>query len=325
MDRKRTAEAWYRAFFENSLLGIILFDRSDFTICETNTAFSDLLHYRPEELRGRVFTSLLVDEGEKRQFIARIAQGQKIIGFETRFETKDGSGCRVDLSWQDVDDTTVGCTATIINSHTISGRVADNELVQNELISENLPTSLLIVRDGMIQYANPAFSDFSEYLPEEIPGLDLLSLIDNADQHNYNELVNPGLQETQKAKRSEFRFLTKNGNKRVALLYTRPVTHKNEPAVLINLVDISEKHLLEEMIQLDNERRRGIIVTVAQWFSDTLQPILGYLNLLIQIPRNSVSVMTQKILERCLRVLARERQIINQMLGFCASTVGNST
>lgn len=101
----------------------------------------------------------------------------------------------------------------------------------------------------------------------------------------------------------------------MALLYTRPVTHKNEPAVLINLVDISEKHLLEEMIQLDNERRRGIIVTVAHELRTPLQPILGYLNLLIQDPEEfGISNGTKKILERCLSSVDRERQIINQML-----------
>jgi len=315
MEGKRTADAWYHAIFENSSHGIIFFDTSDFTIRDINTAFSDLLHYKPEELRGRVFTSLFLDEEEKKRFISGIGQGQKITGFATRFETKDGSGCRLDLFWKAVDDTTTGCTATVIDPSNVSISTVDNELVQNERLGENLPTSLLIVRDGIIQYANPAFSDFSEYLPEEIFGLDLKSLIDKADQQNCKELVNHGLEETQKAQRSEFRFLTKNGNTRTAILYTRPVTYKNEPAVLINLVDISEKHLLEERIQLDNERRRGIIVTVAHELRTPLQPILGYLNLLIQDPGEfGITSDTKKILERCLSSVDRERQIINQML-----------
>jgi PAS domain S-box-containing protein len=315
MEGKRTAYAWYRAIFENSPHGIIFFDTSDFTIRETNTTFSDLLHYKPEELRGRVFTSLFLDEEEKKQFISGIGRGQIITRYSTRFETKDGSGCRLDLFWKAVDDTTTGCTATTSDIRNVSISAVDNELVQNGRLGENLPTSLLFVRDGIIQYANPAFSDFSEYLPEEIPGLDLHSLIDNADQQNCKELVHPGLEETHKAQRCEFRFLTKNGNRRTALLYTRPVTFKNEPAVLINLVDISEKHLLEERIQLDNERRRGIIVTVAHELRTPLQPILGYLNLLIQDPGEfGITTDTKKILERCLSSVDRERQIINQML-----------
>jgi signal transduction histidine kinase len=46
-----------------------------------------------------------------------------------------------------------------------------------------------------------------------------------------------------------------------------------------------------------------------------LQPILGYLNLLISDPAGfGITDDTKKILERCLASVDRERQIINQML-----------
>ena len=91
--------------------------------------------------------------------------------------------------------------------------------------------------------------------------------------------------------------------------------HHDEPASLINLVDISEKQRFEDKIQLDNERRRGIIITVAHELRTPLQPILGYLNLLVQDPEGfGILDDTKKILERCLVSVERERQIINQML-----------
>jgi signal transduction histidine kinase len=101
----------------------------------------------------------------------------------------------------------------------------------------------------------------------------------------------------------------------VALLFTIPIIHHSEPAILINLVDISEKQRFEDKIQLDNERRRGIIITVAHELRTPLQPILGYLNLLVQDPEGfGILDDTKKILERCLVSVERERQIINQML-----------
>ena len=84
---------------------------------------------------------------------------------------------------------------------------------------------------------------------------------------------------------------------------------------MINLVDISVQQRLEEKIQQDNERRRGIIITVAHELRTPLQPILGYLNLLIQDPAGfGILDDTKKMLERCLVSVERERQIINQML-----------
>jgi PAS domain S-box-containing protein len=311
----RSGEAWYRAMFENSHHGIILFDKTGFTICETNAAFSNLLHYKPEELAGLVFSSLFIDPEERTRFLTRIGQSPEITGFETRLKTKEGKECRLELSWNAVDTTTISCTAIIINPRKKSTKAVDDDLVDYNRLTENLPTSILIVRDGKIQYANPAFFTFSGYQPDEIPGIDLLSLVDDSDKDKVKKFVKRGLEGAFKADRNEFRFVTKSGDKRMALVFTLPTFHSGAPAILINLVDISEKQLLEDKIQLDNERRRGIIVTVAHELRTPLQPILGYLNLLIQDPEGfGIPEDTKKILERCLASVERERQIINQML-----------
>jgi signal transduction histidine kinase len=89
----------------------------------------------------------------------------------------------------------------------------------------------------------------------------------------------------------------------------------DNPATLINIVDISETQRLESKIQQDNERRRGIIITVAHELRTPLQPILGYLNMLVSDPEGfGILDDTKKILERCLVSVDRERDIINQML-----------
>ncbi len=311
----RTGESRYRAMFENSHHGIILFDRTGFTIRETNAAFSKLLHYKPEELVGLVFTSLFINDEEKTRFLNRIGHSPEITRFETRFKTKEGDECRVELSSNAVDATTISCSAITINPRKKSTNGVDDDVVHYTWLTENLPTSILVVRDGKIQYANPAFFTFSCCQPDEIPGIDLLSLVDNSDKDKVKEFVKRGLEGAYKTDRNEFRFVTKSGDKRMALLFTLPVIHSGEKATLINLVDISEKQLLEDKIQLDNERRRGIIVTVAHELRTPLQPILGYLNLLIQDPEGfGIPEDTKKILERCLASVDRERQIINQML-----------
>jgi PAS domain S-box-containing protein len=311
----RTGEAYYRAIFENSPTGIILFDKRDFTIRELNAAFSTILNYTPGELRGRFFTSLLYNQKEKKGFSLLIEQKPELTGFKTLLETKEGNDCEVNLSWNTVDDMTVVCTAAEFSRRKLSIKPVDDDLVHYKHLTENLPTGILIVRNGMIQYANPAFSDFSKYLPDEIYGKDLLSLIDNQDPGDVKEFAEHGLAETSEAVRCEFHFVTKYGNKRLALLFTLPVMHSGKKATLINVIDISERQLLEEKIQLDNERRRGIIVTVAHELRTPLQPILGYLNLLIQDPEGfGIPEDTKRILERCLASVDRERQIINQML-----------
>jgi len=86
-------------------------------------------------------------------------------------------------------------------------------------------------------------------------------------------------------------------------------------AFLIESTQKEEKQRLEEKIKRDNEQRRGIMMTVAHELRTPLQPLIGYLNLLLDDPRDAgLTEGTQKILERCLASADRERQIINRML-----------
>ncbi|MDD1701231.1 MAG: PAS domain-containing sensor histidine kinase [Methanoregula sp.] len=313
--RKRTGEARYRTMFQNSHHGILFFDKTDFTIWQINDAFSSLLHYQPGELNEKKFTSLFYNEEEKSRFLTLIGQHSETLGFETRFETKEGNECWVDLSWNALDGTTYSCMVTDINVRKISELAVNDELVHCHQLTQNSQISILIVKHRKILYANPAFSVFSGYLPKEITGNDFLTLVYAADQQEFKIFLIRISEENHKADRGEFRFMTKSGDKRMALLLTNPIIHAGEPATLVNLVDISDKQQLEDKIQLDNERRRGIIITVAHELRTPLQPILGYLNLLVQDPAGfGIPEPAKKILERCLVSVERERQIINQML-----------
>jgi PAS domain S-box-containing protein len=182
-------------------------------------------------------------------------------------------------------------------------------------LTEKSPTGILVVKHNSILYANPAFVSFSGYKEMEITGKNLIIFVDASDHEEFHKFTNRMTGETPRAERGEFRFVTKSGDMRVAIISTMPIMWSGEPATLVNLVDISEKQRLEDKIQLDNERRRGIIITVAHELRTPLQPILGYLNLLIQDPGEyGILDDTKKILERCLLSVERERQIINQML-----------
>jgi PAS domain S-box-containing protein len=173
----------------------------------------------------------------------------------------------------------------------------------------------VIIRNTRIIYANPAFLVFSGFKTAEIIGQNLLFFIDFSDHQEFDRFANNRVNETQEPGRGEFHFITKSGQKRVAIVLTTPIMDGVEPATLINLVDISEKQRFEDKIRLDNERRRGIIMTIAHELRTPLQPILGYLNLLIDDPQGyGITNETKKILERCLVSVDRERQIINQML-----------
>lgn len=182
-------------------------------------------------------------------------------------------------------------------------------------LTEKSPAGILVIRNDSIVYANPAFSDFSGFGNAEIIGKNLLHFMKAPDYQDFSMHLKNPKEDILVPERGEFRFVTKSGETRAAIVLTTPILFKGLASTLVNLVDISEKQRFEDKIQLDNERRRGIIMTIAHELRTPLQPILGYLNLLIEDPETfGIQDDTKKILERCLVSVDRERQIINQML-----------
>ncbi len=234
--------------------------------------------------------------------------------FEMRLAARDGRPCWVNLSWNRIDDQTVSMTVENINARKEIEKVHDDTIRRYRQLTENSPMSILVVQDGKIRFSNPAFGIFSGYAEPDLKEKELVSMIDPRDQERFGRFFTDPAGDPSPGG-TGFRFVKKSGDFREALIFANPITHNNRPAIMLNLVDISVQQRLEEKIQQDNERRRGIITTVAHELRTPLQPILGYLNLLIQDPEGfGILDEARRMLERCLVSVERERQIINQML-----------
>ena len=326
IDRIRKSESRYRSLFEYSQLGIVIFDRDGFSIRQTNGKFLDLLHHDPGEIEGKDFSELFFTERDKKRFLERIGKEPDTTNFETRLVTREGDGCWVNLSWNAINITTVSCTAVDINARKFAEKANNDNMMKYRQLTEHSPTGILILEKGLIRYANPSFSAFSGYPFSELLGKNLGTLIVPEEQIEVSEFVKSLDEKDPSSAHGEFRFRTSAGGMRVAALFSTPIMHEGKPAALINLVDNSERQWLTEKIQQDNERRRGIITTVAHELRTPLQPILGYLNLLVQDPGGfGIEAETKKILERCLVSVDRERQIINQMLDLSILESGKLT
>jgi PAS domain S-box-containing protein len=315
IEKIRAGEARYRSVFEHSQLGIALFNRTDFTIRQTNDRFPAMLDYTPEEITGMTFPSLCLTSVEKERFIERISKTEASENFEVQLGTKSGESCWVNLSWNTIDETTLSCTAVNINSRKIAEKLNNDNMMKYRQLTENSPNGILLIQAGAIRFSNPSFTGFSGYGIQEVMGKNLEDFIDPRDRDDFCEYAKNLSDHTHNPDEIEIRFVTKSGGIRAGALSANSILHLEKPAMMINIIDISEKQRLSDKIREDNERRRGIIITVAHELRTPLQPILGYLNLLISDPEGfGIVDETKKILERCLTSVDRERQIINQML-----------
>ncbi len=314
-EKVNTSEARYRSIFESSLMGIILFDQNTFAIRMSNEYADNLLGYTPDELQQMQFSCLFSTPEEQRVFYERLGSSADITNFETRFRTRANEPFWVALSWRRITENMVSCSIIDINTRKLAEHAAKESAARYQQVTESSPTGIIILRDEKIVYTNPSFTRFSGYSPDELLGKDLLTLIHEEDRAEFYKFVSARNGDTDLPEIRECRFITKTGATRLGALFFTPITQGDTPAILINLLDITEREQLKERIAKDKEQRRGIISSVAHELRTPLQPIMGYLNLLTQDPKTyGVTDETRAILDRCAKSVDRESQIINQML-----------
>jgi PAS domain S-box-containing protein len=321
-----TSEVRSRTIVEKSPMGIILFDRNNYTIRLSNTRLEHMLGYSAEDLAGMTFQELFSSEEDRQKFTASVATGEEIHAFETVLLTREKEPVRVHLSWSRITEDLMSCTVVDINKVRLARIAADEIDARYKQATDSLPTGIVIIRDKMIVYSNPSFGLFSGYTPEDLLGIEPLTLIHPADQVDF--LQSSHLAETGSSLpvRSGISVITKPGKIQPAILFFTRILQDGSPAVLVNLVDVPELPEGTKDRSPQEKRERGIISTFAYELRTPLQPIMGYINLLMQDPEAyGVTAETQIILDRCAKSVDRERQIINQMLELSVIDTGKTS
>lgn len=315
LDRIGREKEQYHSVFEYSQLGIVVFDRDGGIIRRYNPKFSGMLQFSAEELAAMTFTSLLYSPGDVERFQDRIAKEPVSSDFETRLKTHSGAPFWVSLSWSPLDKNFTSCTAVNINSRKLAEKSVNETMTRYRQLTENSPIGILIVQNGIIRYVNPAFGRFVGVPQMELLGKELCLFAGDHEHLACQERIAAWEKQRIGSAVSALAFRTASGELRRTEITTTPIRHLGQPATLINVIDTSEKQRLEAKIEQDNERRRGILATVAHELRTPLQPIIGYLDLLLTDPKEwGITDETRKVLERCLTSADRERQIINRML-----------
>ncbi len=323
-EKVNASEARSRSIVEKSQSGIILVDKNTNAIHLTNTHLERMLGYSGEELAEMKFPQLFSDQADPATFFSALDSGEDSKTLETSFVTREKGPIWVNLSMSRITDNLVSFTVIDINKFKLAQKALEEIDVQYKQVAENFPTCIIIIRNQMIVYTNPAFELFSGYKPGELMGKDPISLINPSDQEDFKKSCSLAETRSTPPGRSEVSILVKTGKIRPATLFFTRILQNGTPAVLINLMDIPGQESLKQQIQLDTKRQRGIISTFAYELRTPLQPIMGYINMLTQDPESfGVTDETKVILDRCAKSVDRERQIINQMLELSVIESGN--
>ncbi|MCU0285805.1 MAG: PAS domain S-box protein [Acidobacteria bacterium] len=139
---------------------------------------------------------------------------------------------------------------------------AEQALIESEekfrLISEESLMAIAIIQDDVIQYFNQAFSILTEYTMEEImkwKAGDYAHLLYPDDRNFVVEQSRKKQQgKTDVINRYSYRFISKSGKMKWVENYSRTILFKNEYAVLLTAVEITETIENREKLAAEKER-----------------------------------------------------------------------
>ncbi|UCH94201.1 MAG: tetratricopeptide repeat protein [Candidatus Aminicenantes bacterium] len=123
-------------------------------------------------------------------------------------------------------------------------------------LAEKSVVGICIIRDNVIQYANPAFLSIFGYLPGEIMGQSFLKLVIAEERSLVEERLKQRMMEdnSMNSRRKdftgkEFRGVTKEGNVLCLDSYSVRTGYQGQAAVLKTVIDITERKKVEAELQ----------------------------------------------------------------------------
>ena len=86
-----------------------------------------------------------------------------------------------------ISDTMGSCSVVNINSRKLAEKLNNDNMMKYRQLTEGSPTSILIVQNGYIRFANPSFLAFVGYPAAEITEKNLSAFIDPGDIEAFSE------------------------------------------------------------------------------------------------------------------------------------------
>jgi diguanylate cyclase (GGDEF)-like protein/PAS domain S-box-containing protein len=265
-ERKKVDEVIQRISEEQAILlgtvpAMIFWIDRDGKFIRVNTAFANVLHKSPDEIKGESIFNFYPEEmaqkfqndnekvmksGKPKRHIEELVDTpDRVMWVSTdKIPYKDESGKIIGI---------IGISVDITERKTAEEALKESEEKFRSL-AEQSPNMIFINKKGKIVYTNKRCEDVMGYKREEFysPGFDFLRIMApeskdlikaNFERHLAGQDVEP----------FEYSLVTKSGKKIEAIITTKLIHYEDDNAILGIVTDISERKRMEEQIIRLNE------------------------------------------------------------------------
>ncbi len=171
---KSRSEYRYQAVLRGNKDGFVVMDNHDFRIEEANAKFYELLQIDPgrQSLNGRPFLELLSEQDRQRFYELVSKEGKNSFEFHAKIISKSGEHIPViiDFTRHNSDNPAINFCYAFIQDMRKGLRDAKRLKLLETAVEQSGSSIVITDNQGNIQYVNPAFSQVTGYLPEEVLG-----------------------------------------------------------------------------------------------------------------------------------------------------------
>jgi anti-anti-sigma factor len=185
-------------------------------------------------------------------------------------------------------------------------------------IFENTGTAMAIVEEDLtIFLANSEFEKMVGYAKAELEEvMSLLSFVVRDDiekVRKFHDLVRKNRDDP--PKHYEFRLKDREGN--IKTIYMILDMIPGTPRRVYSQIDITELRKIEEDLRYELTRKRDFIIFAAHELRTPVQPLLGYLHLMLEDPSHyGLNANARELLEKCSDNVDQMREIMEQIVKF---------
>ena len=270
-DRKQAEEALreneerYRLHFEHVGDVVYAIDNEP-RVVDISPSVERILGYRPDEIVGKRLDELQLIPPEylelTRSNTLRVLKGERVGPTEYEFIAKDGKRVFAEISAAPIikDGGVVGgidIGRDITERKSAELALEESERRYRTVVDESL-AGIYIHQDGRFKFVNERLSELSGYSREELLDRSYVDLIHPEDRERALEATARRLEVGKPEGLKRYRAMTKNGDVLWIEAFGVVINFQDKPAVLGNLMDITERMQAEEGLRQSEARLNSI-------------------------------------------------------------------
>jgi PAS domain S-box-containing protein len=172
------------------------------------------------------------------------------------------------IQWPGVERAVVSVARDITDRKLAEDALKESEERYRTLVDSSL-TGVYVLQDGRFQFVNDMICKMAGYSRDEFDGMKYVDIIHPEDRGAIVAVVEERLTGGSVSGQSQFRCVDKHGRVRWAETHGTKIQFRGKPALLVNLLDITERKHIEQALRDSEQKFRSLVEITSDWVWET--------------------------------------------------------